>query len=142
MDLFVPGRHNIETQNVSVAQGTVHNVIMSVSVSAVYGMDVRLILHYFAVHIFINEVLCQQLYKSANLLLVIKYKINFFLYLGARRATGWTHITGKRFVSSPQGPDRPWGPPSLLHNGYRGLYPRGSSERGIKLTTYLHLLSR
>ena len=34
-------------------------------------------------------------------------------------------------------PDRPWSPPSLLHNGYRGL--RG---RGVALTTHPHLASR
>jgi hypothetical protein len=27
----------------------------------------------------------------------------------------------KRFLSSPEGPDRIWGPPSLVLNGYRGL---------------------
>jgi hypothetical protein len=31
---------------------------------------------------------------------------------------------GKRFFSPPQRPDRLWGPPSLLPNGYRGLVPR------------------
>jgi hypothetical protein len=31
----------------------------------------------------------------------------------------------KRFVSTPQRPDRLWGPPSLLSNGYWGLIHRG-----------------
>jgi hypothetical protein len=32
---------------------------------------------------------------------------------------------GEIFFSSPHRPDRHWGPPSLLYNGYRGLFPGG-----------------
>jgi hypothetical protein len=32
---------------------------------------------------------------------------------------------GGGFFFYPLRPDRLWGPPSLLYNGYRGLFPRG-----------------
>jgi hypothetical protein len=32
---------------------------------------------------------------------------------------------GSRIFSSPHHPDRLWGPPSLLCNGYQRLFPRG-----------------
>jgi hypothetical protein len=32
---------------------------------------------------------------------------------------------GKGFFLYPLCPDRLWGPPSLLYNGYRGYFPRG-----------------
>ena len=53
-----------------------------------------------------------------------------------RLATGW-------MVQIPVGggeifhtcPDRPWGPPSLLYNGYR-VFPGVKSGRGVKLTPH------
>jgi hypothetical protein len=41
---------------------------------------------------------------------------------------------GSRIFSSPRRPHRLLGPPNLLSNGYQGLYPRGQSGRGVKLT--------
>ena len=45
--------------------------------------------------------------------------------------TGWTvrasHPGGARFSA---GPDRPWGPPSLLYNGYR-VFPRDKLRPGL-----------
>jgi hypothetical protein len=38
-------------------------------------------------------------------------------------------------------PDLPWGPPSLLHNGYL-VFPGGKAGRGVALTTHLHLAPR
>jgi hypothetical protein len=40
---------------------------------------------------------------------------------------------------SPLCPDRLWGPPSILYNGYRGSFPPG---RGVTLNTHPHLVPR
>jgi hypothetical protein len=47
-----------------------------------------------------------------------------------------------RFSSTPQRPHWLCSPPNLLSNGYRRLFPRGKSSRGVKLTTHLHLAPR
>jgi hypothetical protein len=45
---------------------------------------------------------------------------------------GSTPGTGKRFLSSPQRPDRLWGPPNPLSNGYRGAISPGVKRQGSK----------
>jgi hypothetical protein len=49
---------------------------------------------------------------------------------------------GARIFSSPRRPDWLCGPTNLLSNGYWGLFLRGSSGRGVKLTTHLQLVPR
>jgi hypothetical protein len=49
---------------------------------------------------------------------------------------------GNRFVSSPQRPDRLWGPPSVLSNGHHGLFARGQNGQCVKLTTHVPLVPR
>jgi hypothetical protein len=45
----------------------------------------------------------------------------------------------KRFYSSPERPDRFWGPPSLLLNGYRDFFP-GLKRHGLILIADLYVV--
>jgi hypothetical protein len=49
---------------------------------------------------------------------------------------------GARHFSTPRRPDRFWGPPGLLSNGYWRHFPQRKSDRSVDLTTHLQLMSR
>jgi hypothetical protein len=49
---------------------------------------------------------------------------------------------GASIFTSPCRPDRLWGSPNFPSNGHRGLFPRGYSGRGVKLTTHFQLVLR
>ena len=49
---------------------------------------------------------------------------------------GSNHGGGEIFRACP---DRPWGPPSLLYNGYR-VFPGEISGKGVTLTPHLLLV--
>jgi hypothetical protein len=44
------------------------------------------------------------------------------------RGVGVRVPVGSKIFSSPRRPDRFWGPPNLLSNGYRWLFPPASYE--------------
>jgi hypothetical protein len=68
--------------------------------------------------------------------------INAGLRAGRSGFSGTIPSGGWEFFSSPPRPERLWGPPSLLSNGYQVLFPWGYSGRVVKLTTHLHLVPR
>jgi hypothetical protein len=58
------------------------------------------------------------------------------------RGVGVQIPVGARIFSCRLRPDRFWGPPSILSDGYRKLFPQGQIGRGVKLTTHLQLVLR
>jgi hypothetical protein len=64
-------------------------------------------------------------------------------WLRAGRPRAWSSSPGKvkNFLFSTLFREV-LGPPNLLSNGYRGLFQRGLSGRGVKLTTHLQLVLR
>jgi hypothetical protein len=73
--------------------------------------------------------------QSTFLLALFSAALSFVLepwWLSRCSDYGWTigvlgfdSRRGLEFFSSPQSPERLWGPPSLLSTGYRGLFPCG-----------------
>jgi hypothetical protein len=69
--------------------------------------------------------------------------INFFYYHTCINfGSHWGEQPGWEFFSSPPRPEWPRGPPSLLSNGYQGLFHWEWSGRDVKLTIHLHLVPR
>ena len=75
------------------------------------------------------------------ILFLMTHKFSLYKEYGEREyATDWQMCgsipgTGKAVFSSPEHPDSFWSPPSLLFNGYWGIFPWQSSSRGVNLTT-------
>jgi hypothetical protein len=62
--------------------------------------------------------------------------------LGDRAIGVRSSAVAKDFFLQPLCPDRLWGSPSFLYNGYRGSFPRGKSRPGCDADHSPHLVPR
>jgi hypothetical protein len=65
------------------------------------------------------------------------WKLKKRMYRWTIGVLGFDSRRGWEFFSSSPRPERLWGPPSFLYNGYQGLFPWG-----VKMTTHLNLVPR
>jgi hypothetical protein len=71
------------------------------------------------------------------------HRVTFSIKSGYRLEDGGVRVqvpVVSRIFASPYRPDRLWGLPKLLFNGYWGLFPLGLSSQGLKLTAHLQLV--
>jgi hypothetical protein len=86
-------------------------------------------------HIFLRSIIVRKLSRDSTVGVATGYRLD-------GQGLGVRVPVGARFFFSLCHPDWFWGPPSLLSNGYQGLFPLGLSGWGMKLTTDLQLVLR
>jgi hypothetical protein len=80
------------------------------------------------------EILCGRIHSLVVPVAQSVQRLNYW----AGRSGDRIPVGGEIFRTSP---DRPWGPPSLLYNGYR-VFLRVESGRGVTLTHHPLLVPR
>jgi hypothetical protein len=93
-----------------------------------YALLLRILHSYF---LCILSTISTWLSQDTSVYLVTYYRLD---------VPGTTPGRDKIFLSSVA--SRLWGPPSLLSNGYQGLFPRGLKDQGVRLSTHLRLMPR
>jgi hypothetical protein len=89
----------------------------------VYASLISCVLHAAPIPPLFSSLKNNRTQKCSNYFCVVT--CNDWLRAGRPGDRGSIPGRGKRFFLYPLCPDRLWGPPSLLYNGYRGSFPRG-----------------